>query len=316
METKSGSKIEKLVTVTPGNDIQESIFKEGNCGKLKLEKEKLQIWEKDYPGMTPRVLEFHEHEEGLKASLVMEYLQGVHLQEIVLGRNVQMVRRGLKCLIKTVSEIWKNTLSPEPVNAGFMGQLQRKIREISAVHPHFQAETYAIGDFRLATLEELLKETQSFEHELDAPFHVLIHGDFNTDNIIFNAEQDKIYYIDLHRSEHGDYLQDVSVFLISNFRAPIFDRFIRERINYVTHVFYRFAVNFARQFGDLTFAPRLSLGLARSFATSTRFAAKKDFAREMYMRSLFILERLIRFHKSGKPWKEYILDENVLLYHR
>ncbi len=45
--------------------------------------------------------------------------------------------------------------------------------------------------------------------------------------------------------------------------------------------------------GDDAFELRLALGLARSFATSTRFILDKSLARAMFLRSRYLLERVL-----------------------
>ncbi len=53
-----------------------------------------------------------------------------------------------------------------------------------------------------------------------SPVTVRIHGDFNTNNIIYAAPIDRVHFIDVHRSGSGDYAQDIGVFLVSNLRTP------------------------------------------------------------------------------------------------
>ena len=50
------------------------------------------------------------------------------------------------------------------------------------------------------------------------------------------------------------------------------------------------AQKFARRQKDTTFEYRLALGLARSFASSTRFVVDEDHARRMLLRARYILE--------------------------
>jgi len=137
------------------------------------------------------------------------------------------------------------------------------------------------------------------EARYPAPFSVFIHGDFNINNVIYNHLDQKVYFIDLHRSQHADYVQDVSVFLVSNFRLPAFDRESRERITATIKSFYEFSKAFARAHGDDSFDIRLGLGVARSFYTSTRFELNKSFARAMYNRCLFLMERLTEHGVDG-----------------
>ncbi|MDP3431243.1 MAG: PhoU family transcriptional regulator, partial [Desulfomicrobium sp.] len=97
---------------------------------------------------------------------------------------------------------------------------------------------------------------------------------------------------DLHRSQHADYVQDVSVFLVSNFRLPVLEEEARERITRTIRSFYAFAKAFAVENRDENFDIRLGLGVARSLYTSTRFELNRSFAQSMYNRSLFLMERL------------------------
>ncbi|MGD8629560.1 MAG: hypothetical protein PVG72_02415, partial [Gammaproteobacteria bacterium] len=100
-------------------------------------------------------------------------------------------------------------------------------------------------------------------------------------------------FIDLHRSRYMDYVQDVSVFMVSNYRLQVLDVPLRRRILQLTRDFYRFAADFAEKSGDRTFEIRLALGLARSFVTSTRFILDKSLARAMFMRSRYLLEQVL-----------------------
>jgi hypothetical protein len=54
------------------------------------------------------------------------------------------------------------------------------------------------------------------------------------------------------------------------------------------------------------------MALARSFFTSTRFEMNLPFARDMYLRCVYLLETVTQ-HK-GKPWEDYELPEAVLYY--
>jgi hypothetical protein len=106
-----------------------------------------------------------------------------------------------------------------------------------------------------------------------------------------------------------DYVQDVSVFLVSNHRLQVFEAPVRKRINSVVLRFYRFARDFAAEAGDTTFGLRLALGLARSFASSTRFVLAPEFAKSMFMRSRYLLERVLELEDPDK----FELPEEVLV---
>ena len=139
-------------------------------------------------------------------------------------------------------------------------------------------------------LATLIARAQAREAALTAPFSVYIHGDFNLDNVIFDPVAGKIRFIDLHRSRYMDYVQDVSVFMVSNYRLQVLDRATRARIGGVAVAMHQMAEKFARRQKDGTYHYRLALGLARSFASSTRFVVDEDHARRMLLRARYILE--------------------------
>jgi hypothetical protein len=145
---------------------------------------------------------------------------------------------------------------------------------------------------------------------IQAPFTVMIHGDFNVNNIIYDHSNQRIHFIDLYRSKDFDYVKDASVFLISNFRMPIFDPVLRERLNHVIKSVFEFAHNFAVQHRDETFDIRMAFALARSFFTSARFELNSSFAKEMVLRSHFLMEKIVSHH--GSPWETFQLPLSLL----
>ncbi len=73
------------------------------------------------------------------------------------------------------------------------------------------------------SLADLLERAAEIEASLAPPVSVRLHGDFNANNVVYDPEQDRVHFIDVHRSGHGDYLQDIGVLLVSNIRNPIED---------------------------------------------------------------------------------------------
>jgi hypothetical protein len=96
-----------------------------------------------------------------------------------------------------------------------------------------------------------------------------------------------------------DYVQDVSVFLVSNFRLQVFDAAVRRRINQSILAFSEFARGYAKAAGDETFELRLGLGMARAFITSTRFVLDPELSKMMFFRGRFLLERIIEAKRAG-----------------
>jgi hypothetical protein len=120
-----------------------------------------------------------------------------------------------------------------------------------------------------------------------------------------------VHFIDLHRSRRLDYVQDVSVFLVSNHRLQVFSAPVRKRIDRVTVRFFEFAESFAHSAEDKTFEARLAFGLARSFATSTRFVLDEEFAKSMFLRARYLLERLLAH--DAQRLSEFRIPKEVLV---
>jgi hypothetical protein len=294
-----------------GNDRDlEVIFKQGKSEKLLREKANIERWERLLPGLPPRVLEYR-HSNG-DAGLLLEFLDGLTFHDIVLSADAEMVERAMELIQETLRKTWIKTKKEQAVNARFSRQLSSRVADVFRVHPEFRKTNLQVGRLAMQPYEEMVAQAGELEEELSARFSVLVHGDFNTDNVIYNHRHDKIHFIDLHRSDEMDYVQDVSVFLVSNFRMPVFDSDVRGRLNDVILSFYEFGRGFADQHDDATFDARLALGLARSFMTSTRFELNEDFAKVMQLRSVYLLEKLLE-HR-GRSWDGFRLASETLTY--
>lgn len=310
--TRGGTSIGKLrehgEPPGPGRDA-EVIYKAGDAEKLRKEKQNIERWRELAPDLPPRVMGYRETDAG--ATLLIEYLTGNTLQEIVLYHEDTLVDQALHALQNVLRDIWPRTRKDETVRTGFLAQLQKRLDDIYAVHPDFAGRQRHIGSLRLPGFEDLLRENLDLDDRLPAPFSVFGHGDFNLDNIIFEPGSGDIHFIDLHRSATMDYAQDISVLIVSNFRTPVFEENIRKRLGRVMLSIYHFAREFARQQNDPTFEARLALGLVRSFMTSTRFELHQPFAEQMFQRARFLLERLAAHREHG--WDTFTLPEEALV---
>jgi len=110
-----------------------------------------------------------------------------------------------------------------------------------------------------------------------------------------------------------DYVQDISVFMVSNYRLQILDSQRREYIMSVAVNMYKMARRYAIKNRDTTFELRLALGLARSFATSTRFILDKTLALNMFLRARYLIELVLavepeRVARFRIPLKEIFVD--------
>lgn len=304
-ETKSGSGISGVSNGNGNGDSNgyAAIFKDGSKAKLKGERESVESWHEIFPGLAPQILSYKK--QGKNAAMLIEHLPGQTFEQILLRESDEMLAKTMKHLNKTLKAVWVETKRKKKIEANHMGQLRQRIKNVFDVHPMFDMGTVKISGTKINSINELIDKAEKIEKSISAPFSVYIHGDFNLDNIIYDAEGKKIRFIDLHRSCYQDYTQDVSVFMVSNYRLQTLDKKTRKRIAKVTHQFYKFASDFASQNKDKTFEFRLALGLARSFITSTRFILDKELAKAMFLRGIFILESLILINK--KKIKDYRL---------
>lgn len=271
----------------PGHDV---IFKSGDTVKLRREKANIERWEALMPGLPPRVEAFRE--DGKSSSMLVTMLSGQTIQDIALSGDAPLLAAAMIALRRTATTLWEQTLRPATVPAGCMAQLRARLPQVLSVHPRFSKPRQAIGAHVLPALEDLVAKAETVERRLVAPFSIFIHGDCNANNILYDSAEDRIHYIDLHRSAEADLVQDISVFMISNYRLPVFDIPRRRLLGAVILEAYGFARDFATARGDSTFDLRLTLGLARSLITSTRFELSQRFSRLMFQRGLYLLTRI------------------------
>ena len=294
----------------PPDPTQGGIFKEGNLKKIRRERENLELWTRVSPGTGPRIFSYHE--EGDSASMLVEFLPGCTWTEVVLTAGLDILDDAIFVFEQTVGDIWRSTLEPDPAALDCMEQLVKRLPAVRHVHPDFFRQARTLGPVEIPSTEELIAQCRAIELELHAPMSVLLHGDFNANNIVFDQSAPRVHYVDLHRTRRGDFVQDASVFLVSFFRMPIFEPGLRRRINQMIGSFYDYSRDFADDIGDDLWQVRMALGLARSLMTSTRFELNYDFAREMFLRAHYLMEGLVA-HR-GKPWEGYRLPRAVLFY--
>jgi phosphate uptake regulator len=289
-ETRSGSRITGIGKES-GDDRFVAIFKDGEKRKLKEERDGVASWHEIYPGLAPRILSYKKR--GRSAALLIEHLPGQTVEQILLRESSSVLQGAVEQLDETLRSVWRETRKDRQVDTDFMRQLQSRIAEVYRIHPEFCHSAIDVCGVEIPPLETLIASAEECERALAAPFSVYIHGDFNLDNIIYDSVERRINFVDLHRSRHADYVQDVSVFMVSNYRLQIFDQAQRRRIMRLATVFYRRVRSYADEVGDSTFDIRLALGLARSFITSTRFILDKSLARRMLLRGRFLIQQVL-----------------------
>jgi Ser/Thr protein kinase RdoA (MazF antagonist) len=273
------------------------IHKQGTTQKLLRERDSIARWHQLMPGLAPRIHSFRQ--QGESSALSLEYLPGLTFEATLLSRPGQEVERALGGIQQTLLQVWARTYTPLGTRPRFLQQLFKRYPGVSLAHPWLIHAGRGTGQEHAALFSSLRQRLGGYDASLRAPFSVYIHGDFNVDNVICRARDDSVRFIDLHRSMLSDYVQDVSVFLVSLFRIGFVERPVRKRIQRSISSFFEFAREHAARLGDASFDQRLALGLARSLFTSTRFVSDPALARRMYLRSLYILEKVAESYERG-----------------
>lgn len=310
-ETRSGSTISGLRSKDAPGDGFDAVFKDGEAGKVREERAGVKRWGSIYPGLAPKILSYQKN--GDSAALLIEYLHGQTFEQVLLAESDALLAQAQAALAKTLRDIWKRTRTEEPADMASMKQLTKRLPDVYRVHPEFDTAASRVGKVEIESFEALVHRAAAREKPLIAPFSVHIHGDFNLDNVIYDASAGKIHFIDLHRSRFMDYVQDVSVFMVSNYRLQVYDAQTRRRVVQVASDVHAMAAKFARAQGDKSFEFRLALGLARSFASSTRFVFDKSHARRMLVRARFLLDTVLacphgKENRLKVPIKELFRD--------
>ena len=287
-ETRSGSAISSVSLRDAKGRPLDAVFKDGDHKKVKEERVGVKSWNSVYPGLAPKILSYEKR--GESAALLIEHLSGETFEDIVLGGTDARLAEAQKALHRTVRDIWKRTRIDERAEMKAMKQLAGRMDDVYRLHPGLDGDDQQVQGQKIPGFDTLIARAGAREAGLSAPFSVWIHGDFNLDNIIHDPLEKKIRFIDLHRSRYMDYVQDVSVFMVSNYRLQVMDAGTRARIADVACAMHDMAAKFAAREGDKAFEYRLALGLARSFASSTRFIVDPGQARRMVLRARYILE--------------------------
>ncbi|MGO3159145.1 MAG: aminoglycoside phosphotransferase family protein, partial [Halomonadaceae bacterium] len=235
----------------------------------------------------------HHVEQGDElGSMVIEHLPGRTLESLLLNGQWKSARQLAHTLQRTLRKIWKTSRTNEPAQPEYMQQLRKRMPETRHTHPTLFHTHQTICGLPRPSFDELINRVEPLERQLRAPFSVLIHGDFNVDNLIYDELKNRIYFIDLHRASYSDYVQDLSVLMASIYRLPIMDDGPRAELMALIRQLYQFARRFAKENNDVSFDARLAIALGRSFATSTRFIYDKLFANRLALRASYLLEAI------------------------
>ena len=289
--TRSGSAIASLSRENEAGQRVLAVYKEGQKSKIEEEVQGVENWRKFNPRLAPDVLMQTDGQDDTSA-LLIEHIPGKTFESLLREGKEKPLQQALAALFKVLSGAWQSTLSKEPAKAQFMRQLQKRINDCMAVHPDFFQDQHNLCGLVKPSFLELVSMVEQRESRWAATFSVLIHGDFNVDNLMFDGVEKRIYFIDLHRSSYFDYAQDLSVLMVSIYRMQILEPKQRELMMDCAKQIYLFGRRFAKRQQDQTYELRMAAGLARSFASSTRFVLDKTLSTRMHLRARYLLEKL------------------------
>jgi aminoglycoside phosphotransferase (APT) family kinase protein len=274
-----------------------AVYKEGSRRKIEQETEKLRTWQRIADDLTPRVLGSMSIND--RQALLREYVDGALLSDLYLSSAPREAKlKATRRVLDLVEFIWQTTSTPTPPSIDYVQQIRARLPDAFVLHPHLceKANSGAANGRRLPSLDDLLDQAGALQVQLAPPFSVWLHGDFNANNIVYNAEGEQIKFIDVHRSRPGDYVQDVGVFLLSMVRRPDLTPAAEADVAAINEAVEEFARGFARRRGDSTFRRRLKLSLAHSCLTSMRVTIDPAKADRLLHRGVTLLDEVVRGH--------------------
>lgn len=289
------------------------IFKHGPVAKMEKEKENLMAWAELWPGLPPAVRAFVPAKGEGEAGLVLEYIPGHTLKDLFMDQaRAREAFSELARSLHLMASLWKETLVESETRADFVRQTEKRMGPVHALYPELMNFSGGFGGLKIKSLDALLHQAGKMEELLPAPFAVRIHGDFNLSNIMLDSRTGDFRFIDLNRSRLSDYVQDISVMILSILRLPLRDAAARARLSSAARLVHTFALDFAASMGDATCPARLAFGLARSYLTSARFEPRQAAAARFIGYSRYLWEKLVAYGNSGAPWEQFRLDKRVL----
>ena len=269
-------------------------YKEGGYRVIQEELSSAKRWNEISPGIVPGIHGgvFDESSEGY----LMDYLEGRLFLDLYLEGGRAEKETATRRLLDTMGDVWDRTRVVEPVRTEYVRQIARRLPELFGTHPELQALARAprrIGRIARPPLAALVAEAKRREPEVAPPFSVFVHGDFNGDNVFFEAAADRVHFIDVHRSGPGDYASDLGTFIVSNLRHPLVANGVRGDLYRVNRMVHDFGRAFARRHGDRRYERRMELVLARNYLTSGRLYPDLEHARDLFLRGVYCLERFL-----------------------
>jgi phosphate transport system regulatory protein PhoU len=285
----SGATVARVGGITP------LLFKEGSVRKIDEEVEKSNEWERISRGLTPKVMSSVSAND--RKALLREFVEGLLLSQIYFDMaDSRLQSTATLKLLETIYQVWMTTCIPIQPKLDYTRQIASRLPDVYNLHPTLKA----LARTRMrnqgtvcAPLEEQLERLADIEPGLAPTFSVWLHGDFNPNNVVFDPTDSSIKFIDIHRSHLGDYLLDVSIFLVGLKRQPDLGKSVRRRLSRIENLVYEFVEGFAKAHDDNNWRRRLLLGLGRAFITSSRIILQPAHSEWLFRQGRIALQKVI-----------------------
>ena len=309
--SRSGCKVGKLLIKrenTYENMYQNYFYKSGDTRKIIEEIDGLKLWKKYFPNSVPQIV--WKSIGKSNSTLVVNFLRGEnflkYLLEVKKDSDLQLAISAIK---SKMEKVWSKKLVKNNKKSQLIKQISSRKGEITKIHKDFFND-FQISKRKKTSFDVLISEAKDLEKKVKIPFKVLCHGDFNLDNILYDAEPRKVSFVDVHRSGFKDYAQELSVFVVSALRIKLDDEQALLRIRLLCLEMFEFGKRFAKKHGDDYFQARFALGLFRSFVTSTRFLLDDDWYYKLRENAIVIFEDV---SKSKKDLRKLELNLKAVL---
>jgi hypothetical protein len=271
------------------------VYKEGSRRKIAEEIKKSDQWRRIDKTLTPKVLSIVSHKD--RQALLREFVSGILLSDIYFGEQAPGLEIPVtERLILTIKYLWESTAITEAPKLSYVEQIRDRLPEVFSLHPVLRRLASAPLRYRgvaCPPLRQQLEKAAALQPSLAPAFSVWLHGDFNPNNVVYNSEDDALKFIDIHRSRYGDYLQDITVFVVGLRRDPDASPSTRKRLKRVEDLILGEVGRFAEEKGDSQFQRRLLLGLARSHLTSARIILQPAHAEWLFRQGRIHLQKAL-----------------------
>ena len=272
-----------------------TLFKEGARKKIRDEVRKSEEWERIDDSLTPRIISTTTYRD--RQALLREFVEGRLLSAIYFeGSDLELKVEATEVLRDTLLRLWEQTIVEEPPELDYVRQISSRLAEVYGLHPYLERlgeRTLRMQGRVIEPIDDQLAKAAKIEATLAPPFSIWLHGDLNPNNVVYRGIPGSLKFFDVHRSRHGDYLQDLTVFLVGLERVAGLSATIKRHLRRAGKTMLDAGAEFGAEHGDAHHERRLRLGFGRSYITSARIILQPAHAEWLFRKGRAELQRLI-----------------------